>query len=113
LTGNGVKSNGVSIKLNIKIINIYFVRLRKWLRTKLYLGFPFIFTFFYIYFTLTMSFDLKNIIVVFTKINEFIRVYSFVRFCLSELAVFPPSPKWPEIQSLNKNELNINSMTLN
>jgi len=60
-----------------------------------------------------MFFNLKNIIIVFTEINEFIRIRPFIRFYLSELAVSPPSPKWPEIQFLNKNELNINSMTLN
>jgi len=93
LADNGVKFNGVFIKLNIEIINIYFVRLRKWFRTKLYFGLFFIFTFFFFYIILTISFDLKNIIIVFIKISEFIRARSFARFYLNELTVSPPSPK--------------------
>jgi len=93
LAGNGAKSNGVFIRLNIEIINIYFVRLREWFRTKLYLDFFFFFTFFFFYIILTMFFNLKNIIIVFTKISEFIRARPFVRFYLNELTVFPPSLK--------------------
>jgi len=93
LADNGAKFNEVFIGLNIGIINIYFVRLRKWFRTKLYLDFFFTFTFFFLYITLIIFFNLKNIIVVFTKISEFIRVRSFAHFCLNELAVSSPSLK--------------------
>jgi len=60
-----------------------------------------------------MSSDLKDIIIIFIKVNKFIRARPFARFCSNELTVSLPSPKWPEIQFLNKNELNINSMALN
>jgi len=93
LADNGAKFNEVSIKLNIGIINIYFVRLREWLRTKLYLDFSFIFIFIFIYIILIIFFDLKNIIIVFTKISEPIRARPFARFYLNELTASPPSPK--------------------
>jgi len=93
LVNNGVKSNEVFIKLNIEIINIYFVRLRELFFTKINIDLFFFFFFFFLYITLIISFDLKDIIIVFTKINKFIRVRSFVRFYLNELAVFSPSLK--------------------
>jgi len=72
-----------------------------------------LFLFLFIFFILIIFFNLKDITVVFIKVNKFIRVRPFIRFRLSELAVSPPSLKWPGIQSLNKNKLNINLITLN